>query len=225
MWRGYVKRKKLRAGYLKGIRGVLEGGAPRSIEGRAAMRPIMSAVEDLLDHFLVTGRELGPAAVKTMRSRILDPQSDHMTRQGDAHLFAMAVRQVIRFTELIRKLAPDRSLVRGAVDSALAKFAKICPQAEDTRNVLDHWDAYMRGIGEKYPAGSPDVHPRPDLVLAMNLRPATMYFQASGDSYALHVMPRIGTVLVLDVARDADAAGALTNAVCDAVAQYASPEC
>ena len=156
----------------------------------------------------------------TMRTRILDPESDHATRQGDAHLFAMAVRQVIRFAELIRKLAPNRSPLRGAIDSALAMFHKTCPQAKDIRDVLDHWDAYMQGVGNAYPAGDPDVHQRPDLVLAMQLRPAMMFFRASGDSFGLDVMPRLGTVLRLDVTRDADAVVALADAVRDAIDRH-----
>jgi hypothetical protein len=153
-------------------------------------------------------------ATNLMRSRILDPDAGQYSRQADAQLFAMAVRQVLRFAELCRAVAPRAAW--SAIDIARRDFDKESPNAEAVRNVLDHWDAYMRGVGDEFPAKAPAAY-KSDLLSV--LRPTLLWYGYDGTTYQLQIVPRPGEPpLVLDVARDGAAVLALSIAIQDALA-------
>jgi hypothetical protein len=70
-----------------------------------------------------------------------------MNRQGDAILFAFAVRQVLRAAELVRDLCPP-GVARDAIDDALRGFHAGLPDVKDVRDVMDHFDDYATGKGK-----------------------------------------------------------------------------
>jgi hypothetical protein len=148
-------------------------------------------------------------SVLVMRMRIFDITEGKFTLQGDIRLFAMAVRQVLRCAELARSVLPGPS--RTLVDQALADFETVSPDAKQLRDVLDHFDAYLRGRGRAFPAGRPADYDNGYLQV---YRPVTMWTEASADGVRLYLSPKPGhPPLVLDVERDADAASALAHAV------------
>jgi hypothetical protein len=147
-------------------------------------------------------------SVEITRARILDPAADALTRQVDAQLFGMAVRQVLRFAGLCRAVAPRSRW--SALDKAKNTFLAACPDAENIRNVLNHWDAYLRGDGEDFPAGPIGHEGRPDLRLMD--RPTNFAYEYGDGTYRLHITPAPGVrTLVLDVERDAAAVDKLVQ--------------
>ena len=109
-------------------------------------------------------------SVLVMRMRIFDITEGTFTLQGDIRLFAMAVRQVIRCAELARSVLPPPR--RTLVDQALAEFEQASPDAKQLRDVLDHFDAYLRGRGQMFPAGHPADYDNDYLQVC---RPVTMW--------------------------------------------------
>ena len=71
-------------------------------------------------------------SVRVMVNRTLDPDGGDYTREGDVRLFAVAVRQVLRFAALTYELAgPDqRPAIRGA--SATSTQASRQPRPSET---------------------------------------------------------------------------------------------
>ena len=68
-----------------------------------------------------------------------------VTRQADCFLFTVAVRNVRRAGDLLRRVAPGSSWSR--IDVALNTFDSRVPHAKDLRDVLDHFDEYAVGKG------------------------------------------------------------------------------
>jgi hypothetical protein len=60
----------------------------------------------------------------------------------DAHFLLVAIRNVLRNAELLRKLTGD-----GRVDRALRQFDRRFPDARNLRDVLEHFDAYLLDEG------------------------------------------------------------------------------
>ena len=147
-----------------------------------------------------------------MQIRIMEPGAGAVTRQGDAYLFAMAARQALRFAQLVRKIAPPAA--RSVIDRALNEFNQTSPDIEGVRNVLDHLDDYLRGIGLGYPAAPPEAYATE---LMQILRPSLLWYEATEATYRLHISPAPGHRLVLDVTRDAAAVRQLCNAIADAL--------
>jgi hypothetical protein len=150
------------------------------------------------------------------RARILapEPETSAPSRQVDAQLFAMTVRQVLRFAELCRAVAPKP--MWSVMDKARNAFLAISPDAESIRNVLDHWDDYLRGDGTEFPARPLGHVGRPDLQLMD--RPTNFVYEHGGGTYRLHITPAPGArTLILDVERDATAVHKLVQDIGDAL--------
>jgi len=123
------------------------------------------------------------------------------------YLFATALRQVLRFAELARSTAPRSA--RPAIKQALTVFKATSPGAVEVRDIIDHYDDYLRGAGntrarrrETYQGGW--VVPN---------RPSFMWTEDRDASYRLYVSPVPGPVIWLDVIRDSAAAQTLTAAI------------
>ena len=147
-----------------------------------------------------------------MQIRIMEPGAGAYTRQGDAYLFAMAARQALRFAQLVRTVAPPAA--HSDIDHALDEFNETSPDIKGVRDVLDHLDQYLRGVGKDYPAGPPEAH-RHELIQI--LRPSLFWYEATEVTYRLHISPAPGHRLVLDVTRDAAAVRQLGYAIADAL--------
>lgn len=141
-------------------------------------------------------------SVEITRARVLDSHATAVSRQVDAQLFAIAVRQVLRFAGLCRAVAPRPTW--SALDTARNAFLATSPDAESIRNVLDHWDDYLRGDGTEFPAGPLRYEGRPDIQIAV--RPTNFFYEHGSGTYRLHIIPAPGArTLILDVEREAAA--------------------
>jgi len=97
------------------------------------------------------------------------------------------------------------------VDRAVAEFERASPDAKQLRDVLDHFDAYLRGRGHAYPAGHPTHY---DSDYLQVYRPVTMWTDITKERVRLYLSPRPGhPPLVLDVDREASAVCELADAV------------
>jgi hypothetical protein len=165
-------------------------------------------VADALELLLVWSQSVGQ-----MRLRILDPSAGRITRQGDIQLFAVAVRQVLRFAELCRAIAPEAA--RSDIDRALHAFNEASPDAKDIRDVLDHYDDYLRGRGRAFKVGRPGDYRDGFLQV---FRPAGSWIEGCTDTVKLHIAPGPGhRLLTLDITREGAAASELVHAVCQAL--------
>lgn len=152
-------------------------------------------------------------SVDVMRLRILDPNAGPLTFKGDLHLFSLAIREALRFAELTRAVSARTAW--SAIDKATHTFEVTCPHVKDVRNVLDHFDDYLRGRGKDFNAGRPSEHAGEFFQV---LRPAGWFCERRPASVVLHVSPKPGTVLTLDIAESAAALRELTRAIQAAVA-------
>lgn len=146
-----------------------------------------------------------------MRTRIFAESSGPETRRGDVLLFAMAVRQVRRFADLIRDAGPTSH--REAMAEAIATFDSTSPHAKGIRDIFDHFDAYLKGTGHAYRAKSPNEYYYEGHVSTRT--PINMWVEPIEGEYRLHIQPTPETHLVLDVNREARASTALAAAITD----------
>lgn len=86
-------------------------------------------------------------AVAQQAVRLETSTGTDMGVQADAYLFAQALRQVLRAAELVADgLTGDPR--KQSVETAIREFNAIVPHAKDARDVLDHFDDYVRGMGQ-----------------------------------------------------------------------------
>ena len=151
--------------------------------------------------------------VYLQRHRILESDETGISRRADAQLLALALRQVLRLAECCRAVAPHNTW--STIDLALKRFKDTSPDVKDLRDVLDHMDAYLRGVGDEFPAGPPNqVYPHGLLIFI----PTISWEEPMVDTFRLNLVPAPGRrPLVLDVSRDSEAAIALCDAIRDAV--------
>lgn len=75
----------------------------------------------------------------------LSPQEEASSwADAYAHLFAVAVRNLLRGAGLARSCFPNNS----EIGRAIAEFEKAVPRVADVRDVLEHFDEYARGKGD-----------------------------------------------------------------------------
>lgn len=149
-------------------------------------------------------------ATTIMEARVRDPAADTFTMQGDAYLFAMAARQALRFAQLVRRVAQPS--FHSEIDRALGEFVTTAPDIKAIRDVLDHFDEYLRGTGRDYPASPPPTYQRE---LGQTVGPTLVFYQRSEETVRLHVSPAPGVKLILDVALVAAAVSTLAYALAD----------
>jgi hypothetical protein len=115
-------------------------------------------------------------AVQVQGMRVLSdavwPLSGPVTKQGDAYLFAIALRDVLRAAEFVKRCADKAD--RPAIRAAIASFKKRLPHATDLRDILEHLDEYSAGNGKL----------RRDRKHAY---PITLWYEHTADNYALNV--------------------------------------
>jgi hypothetical protein len=140
-------------------------------------------------------------SVTLMQARITSVNEGIGTRKGDMYLFAMAVRQVLRFADLAKRVAPREC--RSRIGEAIRAFNETAPDSKDIRDVLDHFDEYMEGRGRKFNAGAPESY---DYGFAIARNPTFMWVEAMEGRLQLHVLPKPGVRVTLDVVREGDAA-------------------
>lgn len=151
---------------------------------------------------------------QTMAVRVCDPAAGPLTRDGDVRLFALAVRQVLRFAVLTRDLLeePHRTSAANAIDAFDAKV----PAAQLIRDVTDHWGEYLQGIGLHYRGGrAGDYWPETDWLTLT--RPTSSWGEWGNGTYLLFISPRPGTVIQLDVRTTAVAVAALSHTIQEVV--------
>jgi hypothetical protein len=147
----------------------------------------------------------------TMHARVVENHSTSRTR-GDMFLFAMAVRQVVRFAELALTVADSDAAP--LLTEAIEKFAESSPDATDVRDVIDHLDDYLKGMGRTYKAKAPSEYVR---MMASVRKPTNTWIEASDGVFRLHINPSPGEHVVLDIARESAAALALADAAITAL--------
>ena len=104
---------------------------------------------DRLPHLLDTARGhvyIWAEAVDATANRILANQDVTSVATGDAALLAVAVRNVLRAAELAAKVTTGAEAAKFA--AAITNFRQILPDAENLRDVLNHFDRYEIGQGE-----------------------------------------------------------------------------
>jgi hypothetical protein len=84
-------------------------------------------------------------AADAIANRILANQEVTSVATGDAALLIIAVRNVLRAAELAQKVSTGAEEAR--IAAAIAKFRQELPDAEDMRDILDHFDRYEIGQG------------------------------------------------------------------------------
>jgi hypothetical protein len=125
-----------------------------------------------------------------------------VTKQADSYLFAMALRNLLRAVELVRNtVAPER---RVTIEIAQEAFRLEFPKAIAQRDVLEHFDDYLQGMG-KLQKGKPPF-------------PAATWTESTGPkSYKLCVGVAGHATFELDVEAAQRAALKLFNAATEAV--------
>lgn len=93
------------------------------------------------------------AITQTQANRILSDRANPNVRQMDALLFAFALRNVLRAGELIAKVEEDAA-VRNSINTAVDRFRFASPDVVAARDVLEHFDDYLRGIGDYQQPGT-----------------------------------------------------------------------
>jgi hypothetical protein len=87
-------------------------------------------------------------AVRNQANRVLSAPSERHFDEGfkaDGYLLVLELRNVLRAAKLVRTLAPDPA--RPGISAAIAVFESRVAGAKNARDVLDHFDEYMRGRG------------------------------------------------------------------------------
>jgi hypothetical protein len=87
-------------------------------------------------------------AVRNQANRVLSAPSERhfdTSFKADGYLLVLALRNVLRAANLVRTLAPEPA--RPGISAAIAVFESRVAGAKDARDVLDHFDEYMRGRG------------------------------------------------------------------------------
>jgi hypothetical protein len=128
--------------------------------------------------------------------------SGPLTKEADAYLFVMALRNFIRGIELIQATV-DQSR-RPIVDAGLAEFNDEIPNAVNLRDVLTHLDEYLQGQGrlQKRRPGIPSVN----------------WTESTGpEHYALNIGVVGQNLFTLDIGKARDAARELEDAAIEAV--------
>jgi hypothetical protein len=74
------------------------------------------------------------------------PSSGAMTKQGDAYLFVVALRDFRRAAKFVGDCLTDAN-AKSTVATGLSTFDKSLPEATDLRNILEHLDEYAMGKG------------------------------------------------------------------------------
>lgn len=149
-------------------------------------------------------------SAQLMAIRACDPTTGALTREGDVRLFVMAVREVLRFAVFTRDLLdePDRATATEAVTAFDAKI----PAASLIRDVSDHWEEYLQGIGLRYRAGRPgDYWPETEWLTIT--RPAGSWGVWKDGTYVLFISPKPGSVIEFDVRAAAAACAELSSAI------------
>lgn len=118
------------------------------------------------------------------------------SREVDAYLFAIALRNLLRAVDLVRSLVPGKE--QSNVDSAIAAFNHAIPNAVNVRHVLEHFDAYAVGKGNLQKTVSPGV-------------PAAIWHERDGSTHVLWVGIRGRPPFRLDVRQAATAAAHLAS--------------
>jgi hypothetical protein len=85
-------------------------------------------------------------AVANQTTRIL-ASTDQINQQADALLLILALRQVVRAATLARDEARGPK-AEAVLDRALARFDRQLPGASRARDVLEHFEDYLRGTGD-----------------------------------------------------------------------------
>lgn len=149
-------------------------------------------------------------ATTVMQWRIMDPAAGIQTRQSDTFLFALAARQARRFAGLVQEVVPEA--VKPTIVDAICEFDDRAPDITAIRDVLDHMDDYLKGVGRTYPAGPPRS---PDREYLQILKPTLMWTEKGDDTFRLIIMPAPGHKLVLDVRREGEAVRKLADTIGD----------
>jgi hypothetical protein len=143
-------------------------------------------------------------SVQLQSVRLLGDVTDQPdNREVDFSLFAVALRDLRRAVELVRKVAPKAAW--SGIDLALNEFDAVVPHTQDLRDVLEHFDDYARGDG-KLQRGRP-LRP---------VSPVTSWTEIRPGHYSMSVAVAPGTpLLTVEVGEATIAAGTLAYKVID----------
>ena len=147
-------------------------------------------------------------AVDVQAIRVLTPGatasgfSGPVTKQADAYLFVIALRNLIRGVRLVRATVDvDR---RSIVDAGLAAFDAEITNAVSLRDVLEHFDEYLQGQGRLQ-------RPRPGI-------PSVSWTESAGPGHFKLSIGVVGqSVLELEIGRAQEAAMRLCDVAVEAV--------
>jgi hypothetical protein len=92
-------------------------------------------------------------AVRNQANRVLGAAPDShlgVNIKADGYLLVLALRNVLRAAKLVLVVAPP-SAIR-AISAAISAFEADVAGAKDARDVLEHFDEYLRGKGNLQPA-------------------------------------------------------------------------
>lgn len=161
---------------------------------------------DPLDHTVDFARgqlHLWCRAVRLQAERVLQGER-RLDSQVDALLLLVALRQASRAADLIAEESDDEA-TSAAVRSALHAFDERVPDVKDLRDVVEHFDDYMRGLGNL-------SHPRTSMNRRIPSSSAAsqfpIFYSWSGERYILHV-----GLMSVDVGDAAEAARDLEETI------------
>jgi hypothetical protein len=83
-----------------------------------------------------------------------DEQLDNFTRQAHVFFAVTAARNLVRAVELQAELT-DLATASEALRSAITEFHDSLPGLTEVRNVLEHFDDYLRGTGRLQRSSAP----------------------------------------------------------------------
>ena len=107
------------------------------------------------------------AAVRLQRDRLRDTSHcDEYIVQADATFFALALRNLLRAAEMTLTWTQKAK-------GPIGRFLKVVPKAKATRDMLEHFDAYLLGEGDLQKSGRVDGY--------------LVYFEETEESVKLHV--------------------------------------
>jgi hypothetical protein len=143
-------------------------------------------------------------AVQLQKIRIMSgiglPTAGPVTKQADAYLFVLALRNVRRAAALTGRLAGGQPQV--AIRRALVEFDHALPTAKDLRDVLDHFDDYALGRGKLQDRKRP--------------WPVIEWYEESPDTYRLNIGVG-GKLLAVEVAAASHASQELLDSIAQAL--------
>ena len=143
-------------------------------------------------------------AVQLQKIRIMSgiglPTAGPVSKQADAYLFVLALRNVRRAAALTAKLAGGSRRV--VIRRALVAFDEALPTAKDLRDVLDHFDDYALGRGKLQDSKRP--------------WPLIEWYEESTDTYRLNIGVG-GKLLAVEVGAASQASDALLDSVAEAL--------